>query len=372
MYGEKEKDEVEPLVLLQKYPGLCFRKIPFLKRRFNPFPDMYAFLHILVILFKFKPHIIHTHGAKSGFTGRLAAWLSRTPVIIHTYHGHFFHSYFSKKTSALIAFAERIIGKVTTAVITLSNLQKIELADQFKILPASKIVVIELGFDFDESINHEAKRENFRSRYNLQKSDIAVGIVGRIVPVKNHSFFVEVIDNILSHNSGNNPVFFIIGDGNLRTQVEKELFSKNISFTNKAIDAKTRVVFTSWLTDVYEVMSGLDIVVQTSLNEGTPLAVIEAGFLKKPVVCTDVGGVGDCVQDGVTGFLCKKNDILGFSNKLRLLISNENLRNKMGQAGKKFAAVKFSKQKEVTLIKELYFAELAKKNYFFTKNTKDN
>lgn len=372
LYGEKETDEVQPAFLLKKYPGLQLKKIKYLRRTFNPFFDINAFFSILVILFKFRPHILHTHGAKSGFTGRFAAWISRTPITIHTYHGHFFHSYFSKKISALIALAERTIGKITTCAIALSEVQKKELVDEFKILPASKITVIGLGFDFNESIDSNAKRVAFRSRYNLQSSDIAIGIVGRIVPVKNHSFFIKVVGNILSFNTANPPAFFIIGDGNLRMQVEKELNHKNIPFSDNAIDGKTRVVFTSWLTDIYEVMNGLDLVVLTSLNEGTPLSVIEAQFFGKPIVCTNVGGVSDCMHDGVTGFLSEKNDIITFTEKLQLLINNEELRTEMGKAGNHFASRKFSKQKEIEITRKLYFSLLNEKGYNFNLTGDNN
>lgn len=365
LFGEKERDEIEPLFLLQKNPGLHLKKIKSLRRSFNPFFDIYALFHILITIVKFKAHIVHTHGAKSGFTGRLAAWMSGVPVIIHTYHGHSFHSYFSKRISAFIALTERTVGKITTAAIALSDTQKKDLVNKFKILPASKIAVIELGFDFNDNKDPAVARQSFRSKYNLQNNDVAIGIVGRIVPVKNHSFFVEAINRILSGSAADPPAFFIIGDGDLRIQIEKELRLKRVLFSNKAISAETRVVFTSWLTDIYEVMNGLDIVVLTSLNEGTPLSIIEAEFFKKPIVCTNVGGVKDSMQDGVTGFLAEKDDVTTFCKKLSLLINNKELRNTMGEAGNRFASVKFSKQKEVTVTKELYFSLLKEKEYYF-------
>lgn len=366
LFGEREKDEIEPAFLLQKYPGLRLKKIKYLRRSFNPFFDLYAFLHILAAIVKFKAHVVHTHGAKSGITGRLAAWLSRVPVIIHTYHGHSFHSYFSKRLSAFVAFAERIAGKITTAAIALSSAQKNELVNEFKVLPASKMSVIELGFDFDNNKDAAAYRQTFRNRYKLQNNDVAIGIVGRIVPVKNHSFFVKVIERILSAGTANTPAFFIVGDGYLRAQLENELNQKNILFSDKAVSSEVRVVFTSWLTEVYEVMNGLDIVALTSLNEGTPLSVIEAGFFKKPIVSTDVGGVKDSMQDGITGFLTGKNDITTFANKIGLLINDQQMRNQMGEAGNAFASFKFSKQKEVTVTKKLYFSLLNKKGYLFS------
>lgn len=359
--GKKEKDETEARFLLKKYPGMVLKKNKYLRRGINPFIDLLAFFHALVAIIKYKPHIVHTHGAKPGFAGRVAAWIAGVPVIIHTYHGHIFHSYFSKIISGFIVSVERMVGKITTCAIALSESQKNELANQYQVLPASKIVVIQLGFDFDDDKYPAASRQNFRNRYNLQQKDVAIGIVGRIVPVKNHSFFIKVIVRILTAEAKNPPAFFIIGDGNLRSNVEKELYEKKITFSNKAISPATRVVFTSWLTDITEVMNGLDIVVLTSFNEGTPLSVIEAQFFKKPVVATNVGALQDSMQNGITGFLVEKNDIITFSEKLNVLINDEPLRNTMGKKGNEFASVNFSKQKEVALTRDLYFNLLRKK-----------
>ena len=361
--GEKEKDETEPEFLLQKYPGMLLKKIKYLRRSINPFIDLLAFFHALVAIIRYKPHIVHTHGAKPGFAGRVAAWMAGVPVIVHTFHGHIFHSYFSKLISGFIASVERMVGQITTCAIALSESQKNELVNQYHILPASKIVVIQLGFDFDNK-DYATLRQNFRNRYNVQQDDVAIGIVGRIVPVKNHSFFVKVIHSILSSGVKNPPAFFIIGDGYLRSNVETELRQKKIAFSNKAMSRETRVVFTSWLTDIVKVMNGLDIVVLTSLNEGTPLSVIEAQFFEKPVVATNVGGLKDSMRPGITGFIVEKNDLITFCEKLDLLIVDEHLRNTMGKEGNKFASVEFSKQKEITLTTDLYFYLLRKKGIF--------
>lgn len=365
--GEKEKDEVEPTFLLQKHEGILLKKIKYLKRSINPFTDALAFFKILSVIRKFKPDIIHTHGSKSGFLGRLAASLSAVPVIIHTFHGHFFHSYFSKSISGFIAIIERAVGKITTCAIVLSTSQKDELINGYKIFPSSKVAVIPLGFSFVDEGNSSSLRESFRKKYNVKEDDIAIGIIGRIANVKNHAFFVKVIEHILSGCRSHPPAFFIIGDGDLRHQVEDELRQKKVLFSDTEISAEARVVFTSWLTNIGEVMNGLDIVVLTSLNEGTPLSIIEAQFFKKPVVSTNAGGVKDCMQDGTTGFLVEKNDVITFCEKLSLLINSCDLRISMGKAGRKYAIDAFSKEKEVQATKELYFSLMNKKGLIINK-----
>lgn len=362
LYGEKEKDEIEPRYLLNTYSALQLRKIGYLRRSINPIIDFIAFIHLYKILIQFKPHIVHTHGAKSGFLGRLAAWIYNVPVIIHTFHGHFFHSYFSKGTSRLISLMERLIGKITTAAVALSETQKRELSEDFMIMPPSKISIIPLGFAFDKNQTANLFRKTFRSKYGLKDQDVAIGIIGRIVPVKNHLFFIEVIKNIL-HNKNSNAAFFIIGDGELRLKIEDELSKQQLLFNSEKITAVHRVVFTSWITNMYEVMNGLDIVTLTSLNEGTPLSIIESQFFSKPVVSTNVGGVKDTMQDGSTGFLVDKHDVNGFTKKLELLINDKDLRFKMGEAGYILATEKFPKEKEVSSTRDFYFSLLQKRGY---------
>jgi len=362
LYGEKEKDEVEPEFLLKKYPGLNLKKIDQLRRSVNPLNDIVAFARLVYTIVQFNPQIVHTHGAKSGFLGRVSAWVCNVPVIVHTFHGHSFHSYFSKKISRFIAFIERQTAKITTAAIALSVAQKKELVEEYKILPASKLAIIPLGFDYE--INDKNFHRNaFRHKYGLQNNDIAIGIIGRIVPIKNHLFFVRVIKNILSTSVSSRAAFFIIGDGYLRSQIEDELIKEAILFSNEKVTAENRVIFTSWITDMYQVMNGLDIVTLTSLNEGTPLSIIEAQFFKKPVVSTNVGGVKDTMENAKTGFIIQKNDVEAFCEKITLLMTDEDLRLRMGEEGHELAVERFSKKKEVEKTKEFYFSLLKQKGY---------
>jgi glycosyltransferase involved in cell wall biosynthesis len=363
LYGEKEKDEIEPDFLLQQYPDLQLKKIKQLRRSINPFVDFVAFFHVLFSIVKFKADIVHTHGAKSGFIGRVAAWAAGVPVIIHTFHGHFFHSYFSTIVSGLIASVEKAIGRITTCAIALSCDQKKELVETYGVLPDSKVKIIQLGLDITSVEDGASLRASFRARYGLSTGDVAIGIVGRIVPVKNHSLFVSVLQELKAIPTTNPAAFFIIGDGDLKSQVQRELQQKGISFNTGSITPHNRVVFTSWLTEMYEVMNGLDIIVLTSLNEGTPLSLIEAQFFKKPVVATKVGGVTDTVIAGKTGFLSESNDVTTFAHNLRLLIDDKGLRFQMGEEGYHFVSDRFSKQKEVEITQLLYIDLLRKKGY---------
>lgn len=354
LFGEKEKDEIEPRFLLDKYKGLSLRKLRFLRRSINPLIDIIAFISLVAAIRKFRPDIVHTHGAKSGFLGRFAAFVLRAPVIIHTFHGHFFHSYFSRFVSRFIAFVERSIGLITTCTVALSETQKQELVNDFKIIPFRKVKIIPLGFDIVEASDSLYQRAIFRDKYQLQSKHIAVGIVGRIVPVKNHIMFLKVIKKLQKSYAHIPFCFFIIGDGGLKVELENWLQQNDISFNSEGVNANNSIVFTSWITNVEEIMCGLDIVALTSFNEGTPLTLIESQFYKRPVVCTNVGGVKDTMIDQKTGFLLNVDEIEEFALKLVSLAENEDLRRKMGETGKEFVISHFNKLNEVAITKQFY------------------
>lgn len=354
LYGQKEQDELEATFLLDKYKGLSLKKIPSLRRSVNPLTDLKAFFAVRKAIKSFNPHIVHTHGAKSGFIGRLSAYLLGVPVIIHTFHGHFFHSYFSRLLTKLIAQVERLASRITTAAVALSETQKKELVEVYRIFPEKKITVIPLGFEFDEMNDSTGLRASFRTKYGLKENDVAIGIVGRIVAVKNHGFFVSVVEKVLANRENANAAFFIVGDGDLRRKVEEDFAKQDIPFSTSSISENTRVVFTSWIPGIYEVMNGLDIVVLTSLNEGTPLSIIEAQFFGKPVISTNVGGVKDTLIADETGFITEPQAVQDFATKTSLLINNPTLRNQMGESGQKFAVHKFSKLKEVESTRLFY------------------
>jgi glycosyltransferase involved in cell wall biosynthesis len=362
VYGVKGKDEIEPFFLLEKYPGIRLKRISFLRRSLNPVIDLLALLRLIIITLSFKPDIVHTHGAKPGVVGRLAASLCRVPAIVHTFHGHFFHSYFSKTTSFLIGWIERLLARRTTAVIALSEAQKRDLVEVYKITAAHKVHIVPLGVD--EIANNEAgiSRKLFREKWSVPDDVVAIGIVGRIVPVKNHYFFLEIVERVLFENTDTKVAFFIIGDGALRPSLEKFLKQKNIHSSSDKYSETSKIVFTSWIADTAQIMSGLDILTLTSLNEGTPLTLIEAQYFKRPVVATNVGGVKDTIEDGKTGFLVEPEDIDAFAEKLQLLINDASLRETMGKAGRRLVAEKFSKQKEVAALKNLYLSLLQKKS----------
>ena len=162
---------------------------------------------------EYQPDIVHTHASKSGALGRLAAISLKVPIIIHTFHGHVFHSYFGKFKTLFYILIERFLAKKSSAIIAISHLQKNELTKVFNICPEKKMCVIPLGFDLEKfQIDYENQRLIFREEFKINDDDICIGIVGRLTSIKNHDFFIRAIKDVLAKTDRSLKVF-IIGDG---------------------------------------------------------------------------------------------------------------------------------------------------------------
>ena len=353
LVGQKNDDEQEAINLLKEYNGFKVTEIPTLRRSFNFINDIRSYRQVKKIILSFQPHIMHTHGIKPGVIGRLAAHFNKVPVILHTYHGHVFHSYFNSLISSFIIKMDRWLAGFSTKIIAISQSQKNELVDVYKICKDGRIEIIPLGVETEKFLHLEKKREEFRKEYFLENDEIAIGIIGRIVPIKNHVFFINAVKEILDEIAA--VRIFIIGDGLSREELEVYLDDEMIAHTYFPRNGiKSPVTFTSWQTDIRKVIAGLDIIALTSLNEGTPLSLMEAQAAGKPVISTKVGGVPEIVLDQGTGYIVEPSNLNQYSRKLKKLIENETIRLKMGADGQKFIESRFSKQKQVDSHKALY------------------
>lgn len=329
-------------------------------RSINPFSDYKAYQKLKTIIKDFKPDIVHTHAAKSGALGRMAARAMKVPVIMHTYHGHVFHSYFGKMKSQAYVQIERHLAKKSDAVIAISQLQQKELLYDYKIAPAEKFHVIPLGFNLDKfQTDQPAKRLAFRKEFNLKDDEIAIGIIGRLVPIKHHDLFLEAI-SFVQKNSAKKIKAFIIGDGETHTALEIKAKQLEINFTNNNSDPDANLVFTSWRNDVDVINAGLDIIALTSFNEGTPVSLIEAQAANKPIVSTRVGGIKDIVIEGKTALLSAINDNAGFCENLLKLVNDDVLRKELGEHSAELILNKFSYKRLVSDMGQLYHQLLFK------------
>lgn len=349
--GLPEKEEADSLHILEEY-GLSPMLISEMQRVPSFKSDKAAYKKIKQIIEEFKPDIVHTHAAKAGALGRKAAKACGVPVIVHTFHGHVFHSYFGKVKTNIFKFIERRLAKKSDGIIAISDMQKKELSQIHKICPADKIKVIPLGFDLDKFQEETSKRDVVREKYNVKEVEIAIAIIGRLAPIKNHGLFLSIIEDVLSKTSKKIKVF-IVGDGEERTNIEEKVTELNTQFD-------CEILMTSWIKNIGEFNAGMDIICLTSNNEGTPVSLIEAQAGNLAVVSTDVGGVRDIVKEGETGYIVPKNNVNLFSEKLLFLIENDETRKRFSKNGWNFVKEKFH---YTTLVKNVndYYKELLEK-----------
>ncbi len=329
--------------------------IPEIKRTLNPINDIIAYNKIKKIIKDFKPDIVHTHASKSGALGRKAAFDLNIPVVIHTFHGFVFDAYFNNIKSCLYKKAERILAKKTTKIIAVSENQKQDLIYKYHICEKDKIKVIPLGFDLNKfQENMELKREKFRIKYKINDNEIAIGIIGRLVPIKNHQLFIKALKYV-SDNSNKKIRAFIIGDGEENANIKDKAKELDIDFTDYNIKPqKSILTFTSWIKDIDFVMAGMDIITLTSLNEGTPVSLIEAQAANKPVVSTNVGGIEDVVIPNQTALLSDIKEEHKFLQNLLSVVEDDDLRNNLSEKGWDTVKNKFNYIRLINDMKNLY------------------
>lgn len=304
------KDIEGDMLYLAKEKQIELETIAFLNRPISPIDDLIAFIKIVAKIKQFKPQIVHTHTAKAGFLGRLAALLCGVPQIYHTYHGHIFKGYFSKPISNIIVAIERIFAAFSTGLIAISPKQSVEIQEFLKLKDATKIKTIPLGLNLEKNLATPRKSSNWRKRVGLSEHCFLLGIVARLVPIKNHALLLGSMKNLCQKIPDIHLA--IIGSGELEDNLRQQCSLLGIT---------DRVHFCGIVNDMENVYSDLDLLVLCSKNEGTPVVIIEAIASGCPVVSTNVGGVADILKNEKFGRLLSQQTE-EFTNQLLLAIED--------------------------------------------------
>lgn len=320
-----------------------------MSRELNPISDLKSIIELIKIIRSFKPDIVHTHTAKAGTVGRIAAWLCGVPVIVHTFHGNIFKGYFSPLKTKVFITIEKFLAKISTHIITISHQQQQEICD-LRIAPMHKVKIIHLGFQFENVIPQPFHKNQFRNSLNLPENSPLVGVIGRLVPIKNHTLFIDIAQLVLRTRP--EVMFLIVGDGELRDNLQEEIMKRNLA---------TNILITGFKEDLKPVYADLDIVVLTSLNEGTPVAIIEAMACGKPIITTKVGGIEDFVNHKENGFLMNHFNPIIFAKYILEIINNTYDINSLMEEASKTAFEKFSFSRLKLEIENLYISSLEKR-----------
>jgi glycosyltransferase involved in cell wall biosynthesis len=325
-------------------PGIDVNRIRELGRGVRVAGDGQALTSLVRAMRQFRPHIVHTHTAKAGALGRTAAMLARAPAVVHTYHGHLLHGYFSPAKTRLVVGAERALARRSARLVAVGAHVRDDLVAA-GVGRISQYVVVPPGV----SLRPLPDRRAARRELGLPPAGHVVAYVGRLTGIKRPDRLLAVAHEVIRAASGTQ--FLVCGDGELRAETERA--------ANGHADA---IHFCGWRADVETVYAAADLMLLTSDNEGMPVSLIEAGLAGVPSVATGVGSVAEVVCHGQTGLLAA--DVTGLADGVLQLLRDENARHVMGRHAQAWAAGRFTAERLVSDIDGLYTAIAAEHGWW--------
>jgi glycosyltransferase involved in cell wall biosynthesis len=321
--------------LLAREINLNQISIPTMQRSLRPLQDLTAFLQIAKELRRLRPDVVHTHTSKAGFLGRIAARITIPKArVIHTFHGHLLHGYFSKPATQVITFSERALARISHTLITMGSEVKANLLEA-KIGKPQQFQVAFPGVKENKLNTYNLEAAKFRHEHS---QSVIFTFVGRLSPIKRCDRIIETAIQVGNHVPA--PYFLIIGDGELRKTLETQATGLPITFLG-------------WESHTEDWLAISDAAVLLSDNEAVPLAMIEAGLSGLPVIATNVGSMGDVVENGINGFLVDPT-INEIAAKVITLSESAELRKKLGDRGRELARQKFSIEAMIKRHQEIY------------------
>jgi glycosyltransferase involved in cell wall biosynthesis len=337
-------------------------KISKLSRKISAAADLKSFWRLIRLLRRERPTILHTHTAKAGTLGRLAAIATGVPVRVHTFHGHVFSGYFSPALTRIFLAIERFLGRHTDCIIAISQSQRKELVETYRIAPPEKVVTIPLGFDLDRFLRINGHGGSIRAAAGCSRESALVGWIGRMTAIKAPALFLESAIQI--REALPSVQFVMVGDGELREDCEARI---------RQADLHGKVVLAGWKRDLSPVYADLDLLLLTSTSEGTPLALLEAMASGRPFIATDVGGVRDLMigtgrrEEGWERFdngMLVPRDSRRISEAAQYLLLRPDLRREMGRCGREFVRNRYSCNRLADDLEHLYIQLARKKKCF--------
>jgi glycosyltransferase involved in cell wall biosynthesis len=330
--------------------GVAIRSIPQLQREVSPLHDIGAAVELARLIRNERPHVLHTHTAKAGTVGRIAARLagsSRPPVVVHTFHGHTLSGYFGPRKERAYREIERALAREAEALIAVSPEVRDELV-AIGVAPASRFAVVRLGIELAERMEGAESGDALRASLGIEPGRFTIGWVGRMTAVKRAHDVLRTLQAL--HDRDVPAALVMVGDGPDRPELEALATELGVA------DATH---FVGFQLDVGPWFHAIDALLLPSRNEGTPVSAIETLAAGRPVVASAVGGVPDVVADGVDGYLVPVGDVEGAAERLALLASDPALRRRMGEAGRDRALSRYGVERLVDDIDRLYRSLLA-------------
>ena len=326
--------------------GIEVERIDELHREISPVRDAVAILRLARLIRRVRPHILHTHTAKAGAVGRLAALVAgdaRPPIVVHTFHGHVLRGYFDPVRTAGFRLLERWLARSTTALVAVSPQVRDDLVS-LGVAPRERFAVVRLGIELEQRVAVERNgRGESRRILGIGPDRFAVGWIGRMTGVKRTDDVLRAFRRL--RDRGVEACLCMIGDGPDRPAVERRAHELGIM---------RDTLFLGYQEEVAPFYAAFDAMILPSINEGTPVSAIEALAAGRPVVATRVGGVPDVVRDGEDGFLVEAGDVDALAERLARLASDPELRERLGAAGRARVVPRYSVERLVDDVDRLY------------------
>jgi len=343
--GEREGDMAD----LALRNGVTPITMAALGREISPLDDLAALARMVKLVRQIRPDVVHTHMAKAGTVGRIAAQMCGVPLIVHTYHGHVFHSYFGRRKTQVFLTIERALALRTHRLVTVGDSQRAEIAS-YGIAPPAKLEPIRLGLELRPFLEAETHRGDLRRELGIGHSTRLIGIVARLAPIKAHEDFFAAAQ--LVQQAQPDVSFLVIGDGERRAELEALV--RRLSLTD-------HVRFLGWRRDMPRIYADLDVVALTSRSEGSPVSLIEALAAARPVVSTAVGGVPEVVLDGETGLTVPVSQPRALAEGIVRLLRDPGEAELLAHAGRRHVYPRYDSSRLVEDMRSLYLRELAQR-----------
>ncbi len=358
---EQDKFEVDLIVggesdpaILAQLAGIKCTVISSLKRNIFPWWDVIALLKLAYFIKKGRYQIVHTHTAKAGFLGRIAAKLSGTPIIVHTLHGTTFHDSINPVAKKIYIALERFVAYFTDKFLTVGDDLKNKYLDK-KIGHLDQHTTICSGFDIAAFVETgrltDAIRHQELNKIGISEDNIVIGTVSRLEPRKGHVYLFQAAKRIIDQFP--HAKFLIVGEGYYRTKLEQQVEQLSLSDSIK---------FIGYRADIAKIISIFDVFLLTSLWEGLPRVLVQAAMLGKPIVTFDVEGAREVVKHGVNGFIVPLRDTESLAQKLLVLVGNLELARGMGRHGKEIVRDHWAATTMIEKTKHVYEELIAAKN----------
>lgn len=333
--------------------GLPVQTLPHLIRNIHPLHDWQGYREVQGALRDFRPDVVHTHSAKAGILGRMAATRLKVPAVIHTVHGAPFHPYQSWPARTFFIACERYAATQCHKLVSVADAMS-ELLVAAKVAPREKFETVYSGMEVEPFLQSGALRDQARAELGVNPDDVVIGKIARLFHLKGHEYVIQAATEIVA--ACPQAKFLFVGDGILREKFERQIAEAGL---------RDHFLLVGLVPprEIPKYISVMDILVHASLREGLARALPQALLSGKPAVSFDIDGAREVVSTGETGILLPPGNVPGLSEALIALCQNADLRQRLGEEGRRRCGAVFPHQVMTRRLREIYQEVLRRNGY---------